>query len=446
MTLISASDLTRRLQSSPVMAAAKIATSYRSGWRSATIAEVAENLSTGTTPPSTEPRYYDGEINWFTPADIGGYRWLSSASKTITRDAVSDKKARLFERETLLIVCIGGGLSRIGLAPMQCSANQQITGVKFRDDIDPEFAYYSLFARWDELKNAASTATLPILNQAKLGRLEFFFPPIDEQRQIAQFLIWCENRFQQNISNGLDQYPPIPRYLKSMPQTVARIEELVAKVEEARGLRSKALNQVGNFVANLHLHLAESRIIQLDEILVLDEEREPVASGKQYPQVGVKGFGGGLFIRETLDATQTTYKAFNRLYEGAIVLSQVKGWEGAIAGCPGSLAGKFVSPEYRTFRCIPEQAIPEYMAALVVTPWFWTQLQHLTRGLGDRRERTRPEQFLRIEIPMPTIDQQKKALEAFSKLEVVKHLQSQTAAELDALLPSILNKAFKGEL
>lgn len=238
---------------------------------------------------------------------------------------------------------------------------------------------------------------------------------------------------------------PLPP-LDEQRRIVARIEELAAKVEEARGLRSKALNQVGNFVANLHLHLAESRIIQLDKILVLDEEREAVESGKQYPQVGVRGFGGGLFIRETLDATQTTYKAFNRLYEGAIVLSQVKGWEGAIAGCPRSLAGKFVSPEYRTFRCIPEQAIPEYMAALVATPWFWTQLQHLTRGLGDRRERTRPEQFLRMEIPMPTIDQQKKALEAFSKLDAVKRLQSQTAAELDALLPSILDKAFKGEL
>ena len=33
-----------------------------------------------------------------------------------------------------------------------------------------------------------------------------------------------------------------------------------------------------------------------------------------------------------------------------------------------------------------------------------------------------------------------------AKVETLKRLQNETAAELDALLPSILDKAFKGEL
>ncbi len=105
-----------------------------------------------------------------------------------------------------------------------------------------------------------------------------------------------------------------------------------------------------------------------------------------------------------------------------------------------------MSPEYRTFRCIPDQALPEYMAALVVMLWFWTQLRSLARGLGGRRERTRPELFLKMEIPMPTVNQQKYALSTFSQLDTLKQLQSKTEIELDALLPSILNKAFQGEL
>ena len=105
-----------------------------------------------------------------------------------------------------------------------------------------------------------------------------------------------------------------------------------------------------------------------------------------------------------------------------------------------------MSPEYRTFRCIPDQALPEYMAALVITPWFWNQLKSLARGLGGRRERTRPELFLQMEIPMPTVKQQKYALSTFSQLNTLKQLQFETEAELNALLPSILNRAFKGEL
>jgi hypothetical protein len=40
----------------------------------------------------------------------------------------------------------------------------------------------------------------------------------------------------------------------------------------------------------------------------------------------------------------------------------------------------------------------------------------------------------------------KKKAKRAAKANSLKELQEQTAAELDALLPSILDKAFKGEL
>ena len=236
--------------------------------------------------------------------------------------------------------------------------------------------------------------------------------------------------------------PPLPEQRR----IVARIEELATKIEEARGLRRKAVEEVASFVSSLHLSLARERIVTISDILRLDESEEEVQFGQQYPQVGVKGFGQGLFARETLDATQTTYKVFNRLYNGALVLSQVKGWEGAVAVCGPDLAGRYVSPEYRTFRCLEGEASPEYLAALVATPWFYTQLKDVTRGVGARRERTRPEQFLQMKLPMPELDQQKKAVLAFDKLQILKRLQADTFVELDVLLPSILDKAIKGEL
>jgi type I restriction enzyme S subunit len=227
---------------------------------------------------------------------------------------------------------------------------------------------------------------------------------------------------------------------------VARIEELTAKIEEVRSLRQESAESVFALIASLHLNLSGERIVSLKDFLRLDEEREEIEYGKEYPQVGVKGFGQGLFARETLNASQTTYKAFNRLYEGAVVLSQVKGWEGALAICPSDLAGRYVSPEYRTFRCTPEEALPKYLGAIFSTPWFWTRLSSLSRGVGGRRERIRPEHFLGLEIPMPTVGQQKQAVSVFEALEKVRSLQIESAAELDALLPAILDKAFKGEL
>jgi type I restriction enzyme S subunit len=248
-----------------------------------------------------------------------------------------------------------------------------------------------------------------------------------------------------SMSRIPEVHVPLPP-LSEQCRIVARIDGLAVKIQEARGLRREAVAEASAFVSGLHLNLAQGRMLPLNQMVVLDECRETVEAGRQYPQVGVKGFGQGLFAKGAVSAFETTYKAFNRLYDGALVLSQVKGWEGAIAVCDKELAGWYVSPEYRTFRCIPSQAIPEYLAALVTTPWFWGQLKHMSRGLGGRRERTRPEQFLQMELPMPPIEQQQQAIKAFVKLNNIMHLQAETAVALDAMLPSVLDKAFKGEL
>ena len=47
---------------------------------------------------------------------------------------------------------------------------------------------------------------------------------------------------------------------------------------------------------------------------------------------------------------------------------------------------------------------------------------------------------------MPTVEKQAQGERVFGGVDGLKKLQGNTAVELDALLPSILDKAFKGEL
>jgi type I restriction enzyme S subunit len=249
------------------------------------------------------------------------------------------------------------------------------------------------------------------LSEARFAALQISLPALDEQRRI-----------------------------------VARMAELTRIIDEACKLHNECKRGLSAFVSATHVALSNSPREPLSSFIQLSEDVVPIEMGTPYPQVGVRGFGGGLFAKPPVYGGQTTYRAFNRLYSGALVMSQVKGWEGAVAMTSQELVGYFASPEYRTFRCIEGRCLPEYMAALVPTEFFWSRLKDATRGVGARRERTRPEQFLQLEFSMPSLSDQERAVEAFATINVVQQLQREILPELDAMLPAILDKAFKGDL
>ena len=49
----------------------------------------------------------------------------------------------------------------------------------------------------------------------------------------------------------------------------------------------------------------------------------------------------------------------------------------------------------------------------------------------------------RAELPLPPLPEQRRIV---AEVDAPRRLQAETAAELDALLPAILDKAFKGKL
>lgn len=127
------------------------------------------------------------------------------------------------------------------------------------------------------------------------------------------------------------------------------------------------------------------------------------------------------------------------------MLSQVKGWEGAIARCPTELVDWFVSPEYRTFRCKPEQASSEYIGEIVRTEWFWQRLQDATQGVGARRERTRPERFLNMELVLPRLSDQLRIVEVLKRQTPLRAKHAAIRQANAALLPAMLERLFSSE-
>ncbi|MFS1163869.1 hypothetical protein ACLKQF_15025, partial [Aeromonas salmonicida] len=69
-----------------------------------------------------------------------------------------------------------------------------------------------------------------------------------------------------------------------------------------------------------------------------------------------------------------------------------------------------------------------------------------TRGVGARRERTRPEQFLNIELPMPDFDDQLRIVEILKRQIPLKAKHAVMHQANAALLPATLERMFSTEI
>ena len=249
------------------------------------------------------------------------------------------------------------------------------------------------------------------------------------------------NRVRLKENELLNMQIPLPS-LDEQRRIVARLDRVAAQVGKARRLLEHLDREAVLLTQSLHAHLSSEQRCPLGEFIELWEDKETVEAETYYPQVGIKGFAGGLFTKTSVRGLKTSYRTFNRLHEGLLVVSQPKGWEGAVAICDQAMAGWFVSPEYRTFRCREGQLLPHYLDMLIRTPWFQSQLTQLTRGQGARRERLRPEMLLMMETKMPSVGAQARATRIADRCNSLRPLREMTAAELNGFVPAMLREVF----
>ncbi|MFW9917514.1 MAG: restriction endonuclease subunit S [Candidatus Thorarchaeota archaeon] len=167
--------------------------SRQKDWLQTSLGRLLEKITTGTTPPSREDRYYNEDIQWFTPGDLGETKILEKSKRTLSKQAIKERKAKLFKKGTLMFVGIGATLGKVGVAGIECSANQQITSLEFNSRVDVDYAYYWFRANSKNIRKQSGQATLPILNQSGLKNLDFYYPEsLTAQKRIVQHLDYID--------------------------------------------------------------------------------------------------------------------------------------------------------------------------------------------------------------------------------------------------------------
>ncbi|MFE1339783.1 restriction endonuclease subunit S [Streptomyces sp. NPDC058733] len=167
----------------------------------------------------------------------------------------------------------------------------------------------------------------------------------------------------------------------------------------------------------------------LARFLTLNVETVDVEPTRLYPTIGVLNRGRGLLYRDPVAGSSTSYKKLNRILPRMLIYSRLKAFEGAITVTPGDLPESFASQEFPTFAFAPD-ADPDFFRILTTTQSMWDALQGASKGMGGRRERVKPTDFLNIVMDIPPLPLQKRIVEI---LDAVDDQITALNAEADAL-------------
>lgn len=175
-------------------------------------------IMTGGTPSTDIDRYWaNPTFRWYTPSDFSDDDVvLNDSSRKLDETAIKEYAAKLFPKNSVLVVGIGATLGKVGISLNECSSNQQINAIIFNSTVLPEYGAYYLLAGKEYIKSQSNAATLPILNQSTMGELQIVVPNIEEQKNIVGFINKKVSVIKEGIENLQIQISDLKSYKSSL--------------------------------------------------------------------------------------------------------------------------------------------------------------------------------------------------------------------------------------
>ncbi len=154
-------------------------------WRWETMGEVAKIVG-GSTPKTSEPSYWGGDIPWITPDDLSGFtsKYIERGRRNITEAGYQSCSTQIVPAGTVLFTSRAPiGYAAIGANPV-CT-NQGFKSFVPGPAVMPDYIYWWLRASKDLAASLASGTTFLELSSKAAARLPIPIPPMDDQKRIV---------------------------------------------------------------------------------------------------------------------------------------------------------------------------------------------------------------------------------------------------------------------
>ena len=208
------------------------------GWRWVRLGDVTKVVG-GSTPKTGIKEYWNGDIVWITPADLGklSTREIYSSGRKITQLGYESSGAELVPVKTV-VMSSRAPIGHLGIAAVPLCTNQGCKSFIPSESIDSVYLYFVLKQAVPELQLLGRGATFLEISKTQLENYFIPLPPLETQRRIAAILT--------------EQMEAVEKARKAAEEGLEAARKLTAghlravfESEEARGWPGRLAREIG---------------------------------------------------------------------------------------------------------------------------------------------------------------------------------------------------------
>lgn len=355
----------------------------------------------GTTPKSTDKRYWNGTHVWITPAELSEDSFIvTDSERHITDEAIKATGLKSFPKGTVLLSS-RAPIGKVAIAGCEMYCNQGFKNLICSESIYNLYLYYFLKSKTAYLNSLGRGATFKEISKGIVEDISIPFPVYSEQIRIAKQL----QKISELISLKKGQY----RYFDDI-------------------IRSRFIEMFGDPQSNCY----NWKIVPLKDVMVGGALNGYFTKPQNYD---IEGNVGVICVSDVVNRKYTNVNALRRAFASEKDLQKYCVKYGDMLFCRSSLVkegiGKasIIPPHTENdilFECHVikitldmSRVIPEYLQALSITDFF--RIQVIRQSKTATMTTIGQKDIASVNILLPPMELQKRFTEFSAQIDKSKY-------------------------
>lgn len=369
----------------------------------------------GGTPLTSKSEYYGGEIPFIKSGEI----YYDRTEQFLTQEGLNNSSAKLVYRGDLLYALYGANSGEVAISQLEGAINQAILCIQQnKDEAETIYLYNYLKLEKSNIINKFLQGGQGNLSADIIKNLQIPLPPLPEQKKIADCLSTWD----------------------------VAIEKQSALINALTDRKKALMQQLLTGKKRLPGFSEEWKEVSFEKLLKQIKRKEEWDDKKLYKLLSVKRRSEGIFDREHLFGYQIAVKELMKVKKDDFLISKMQIVHGASALVNDYFENYYVSGSYIVLNIRDKRILnPEFLNYYSKQKLFYYQTYLSSYGVHIEKMTFDFKTFLKIEMTMPSLEEQTAIAEILATADRELQLQKDKLAQLQSQKKGLMQVLLTGK-